>query len=327
MFCKHQVVGSIPSAGFYFFMKSVYLLFGEERFLVRQELAGIISKYPGAETENLSDIAPGQLLEVLFTPSLFSPQKIFIVHDFDFSADGAERLAALADIPPGTVVVFVDPQFDRRTKVFKGIEPLVDAIECKKLSEWDEDRVVAWIIKTANDLKKTISRDNARLLLDYIGFDLGTLYSEIEKLTVYLDKKKEIDKEDIERMVSRTGYDVYTLSGALLKKDKKTAFASLNQLFTDKEDAFETIGFIASQYRILYKIKLLQKRRMDQYQISRAAKASPYQVKRMLSAVSRFQEPELERAINSLYQTSLKLKTGSDQKIEMYLLLSELLGE
>ncbi|HTY12757.1 MAG TPA: DNA polymerase III subunit delta [Candidatus Omnitrophota bacterium] len=309
-------------------MKSIYLLYGEERFLVRQELAGITAKYPGAETESLSGPAPLELLEKLFMPSLFSPQKVFVVHDFDFSQDEDGALSQLKGLPAGTALVFVDPQFDRRTKAFKGIEDLVEVVECKKLGEWDTDRIVGWIVSRARDHHKEIGRDCAEKLIEFVGFDLGTLDSEIEKIAVYLGERKVIAEEDLERMVPRTGYDIFSLSDALLRKDKKTAFASLSKLFADKEDIFSMMGFLSNQYRTLYKTKLLLKKRMNnKFDIARAAKASPYLVGRLMAVSPAFSEAELENSLNSFHRAARRLKTGADQNIEMYLLLSELLGE
>jgi len=306
-------------------MKSINILLGDERFLIRKEIERIKHNNPQAEVETLDDISPSELAEKISLPSLFSPRKIFILHDFDFSGcDGS----IFSSMPPGVELVFVCPQhLDRRTKEFKSMEKNAEIIECRKVPEWEEEKLVAWIISQANGLGKKISRTCAELLIEFVGFDLGVLSSEIEKLSVYLKDREEIKKEDIEEIVPRTGYDAFTLSSALGEKNRKKSYEALQKLFTDREDPIALFGLISSQFRNLYKAKLLKKQNLNNFQAAKILKANPYYIGKLMAYSDNFKEDELERSLDLLCQTDLRLKSGFDPKVEFSLLLLELKGE
>ena len=307
-------------------MKSIYLLFGDERFLIRQELGRILN---GADPETLQSPSGRELAENVFTPSLFSPTRSFVVHDFDFR-EGDDNLAdSLSNLPQGITLIFISPQnLDRRTKFFKTIEKKSEIIECRKVPEWEADKLIAFAAAQALSHGKKLSRESAERLIEYVGFDLGMIANEIEKLSVYASGNGEINKDDIEKMVPRTGFDAFTVTEALRKKDARKAYEALERSFIDREDPIELLGLISSQFRNLYKVKLLMKdRAADRYQIARQLKASPYYMGKIMASAGNFSEDELMRAIDALCGTDLRLKRGYDARVELPLLFLELLGE
>jgi len=309
-------------------MKSIYIISGDERFLIRKEIERIVHNNPQAEAETLDDISPSELAEKIFLPSLFSPQKVFIIHDFDFSECDENLISALINIPPEVVLVFITPRHvDRRTKEFKTLEKTIEIIECKKIPEWEEDKLISWIIAQANAFGKTISRGCAELLIEYVGFELGLLASEIEKLSVYLLDRKEIKTEDIEKIVPRTGYDAFTLSSALGEKNRKKSYEALQKLFMDREDPVELLGLLSSQFRNLYKAKLLKWRKLNNFQAAKILKANPYYIGKLMAYSDNFKEGELERSVDALCRTDIRLKSGFNPNVELSLLLLELIGE
>jgi len=308
-------------------MKSIYLLYGEERYLIRSEIKRIQKLYPSAEIETLEDPSPQELIEKISLPALFAPQRMLILMNFSFAE--SERLSkALADLPPDLVLVFDSPSgTDRRHKSFKIIEELAEVIECRSIPEWQEDKLIEWVIDQARQENKRLSPDAAELLIEFSGRNLGLLAAEIEKLSIYLKDREEIKAEDIRTLTSRTGYDAFTLAEAIREGDSQQAFAALKQLFDDREDMVKLLGLLSSQVRNLYKTKLLKEQKLNQYQVAQALKTSPYFIGKLYKTAERFSRDELEEDLKQLYQTDLNLKSGFDPKTEMYLLLTELIGE
>ena len=295
---------------------------------MRREMDRIRQENPQAEPEILDGISAPELAEKIFIPSLFSQDKIYLIYDFDFSECDGNLVSALLNVPSGIVLVFFAPRHvDRRTKEFKALEKAIEIIECKKIPEWEEDKLISWIIAQANSLQKSISRDCAELLIEYVGRDLGLLASEIEKLSVYISDRKEIKAEEIEKLVPRTGFDAFTLTGALGGRDRKRAYEALQKLFSDKEDPIALLGLVSSQFRNLYKIKLLKKQRLNNYQAAKVLKINPYYAGRLMADSDNFREDELERSLDELSSTDIRIKSGFDAKIEFPLLLLELIGE
>lgn len=302
-------------------------MYGEERYLIRSEIQRIRELLPSAEVETLEGPSPQELIEKISLPALFAPQRILILRDFDFAE--SERLGQyLADLPPDLVLVFDSPVgVDRRQKGFKLIEQLAEVIECRSIPEWEEDKLIEWVIDQARRLDKNISRSAAELLIEFSGRNLGLLATELEKLAIYLKDREEIKEEDIRTLTSRTGYDAFTLAEALRERNAPRAFAALKQLFDDREDMVKLLGLLSSQVRNLYKTKLLKERKFNQYQIAQALKTSPYFIGKLYQTADRFGRDELEEDLDHLFETDLNLKSGFDPKTEMYLLLTELIGE
>jgi len=308
-------------------MNNLYLLFGEERFLIKRKLAEILNQHPGAEIVTLEEPKTAELIEKITTPSLFNPQRVFMVSNYPLFSGEEEIMTLLTNLPAGVILIFDSPpDLDRRKKIFKIIEEKGEVVECRSIPEWQEEELIAGVAALAGELGKTINRSGAELLIEFTGRNLGLLHSELEKLAVYIKDRQEIKEEDIRLLSPRIGVDAYSLSGALLRRDQKGALASLRHLLNDREDPVGLLGLLAVEFRTLYKTKLLKKRGLNQYQISQQIKSSPYFISKILGAVDRFGEEELESDLKLLYQTDLRLKSGFDSRVELELLVTELSG-
>jgi len=287
----------------------------------------ILSRHPGADLVNLEEPETEELIEKIATPSLFNPQRVLVVADYSFSSGEEKLVPLLGNLPPGVILIFdslIPP--DRRRKIFKTIEEKGELIECRSIPEWQEEELIDWVVALAGEFNKIIGRPCVELLIEFTGRNLGLLYSELEKLAVYVKDRKEIKEEEVRLLSPRIGVDAYSLSGALREKDRKSALSSLRHLLNDREDPVGLLGLLAVEFRTLYKTKLLKKQGFNQYQIAQQLKSSPYFISKILKSVDRFGEGELEEDLKLLYQADLRVKSGFDSRTELELLVTELSG-
>ena len=308
-------------------MKPLYLIFGEERFLVRREIERLKQEFGPAEIEILEGISPETLAEKITLPLLFAPKKILWLKDFKLQESGSLKFA-LKNIPANLLVIIDSPpRLDRRTNAFKMISSYAEVIEFKGLPEWEEDTVLEFIQAEAKRLGKKLSSECAELILDSVGRSLGLVASELEKLAVFLGDRQEITEEDVRTLISRSGYDSFTLSDAIGERNNKRALEALKKVIEDKEELVKVLGLISSQLRAIYKAKLLMQRGLDRRGVVNALRAGMFLGNKAYDRAGRFSFDELENGVSALFNADLRMKSGFDQGNEMYLLLAELMSE
>lgn len=134
----------------------------------------------------------------------------------------------------------------------------------------------------------------------------------------------EITKEIIDRMVEkRLETQVFTLSTAMLGKDKRKAFQILNSLFEQRAEPVAVLAALASAYTELYMYKAAINSNVSFNQV---AADNKYASTRLYFARTKYDQAKsteikaLRKAVNIIYDTDTKLKSV---KIDGRILLEE----
>ncbi|OGC08604.1 DNA polymerase III subunit delta [candidate division WOR-1 bacterium RIFOXYD2_FULL_36_8] len=305
----------------------IYLIYGDEQFLVQEEYKSILDKNPDASVEKPQDVSDKQLVELIFMHSLFSPKRIIVLDGFDFENATDLLATSFSNIPEGVIVVIKNPvALDKRSKIYKIINAHGKTYEFKNIPEWEEEKVVDFVKRTFLRSGKSISNDDAYFLVEGVGRNLSLLNSEIDKISTYVGEKELIEKSDIETLMIRSGLDLFTLLNSMFEKNALIAFRAIKSLLKEKENPLSILAFLASQYRLLLKVKLLSSLGRDPSQIARELKSSPYYIKRLCDRSRIFNVNLLKEALLMMYDADLKMKSGYDSEIELSLLISNLVG-
>lgn len=119
------------------------------------------------------------------------------------------------------IVGYKNKSYDKRTRLYKLLNQHAEIFTSAKIKE---DKILEWIINYAQSLGFDISTKSALLLQEHIGFDLGRIVSEIEKLSINIKDKKNIDEEDVEKYVGISkDYNVFELQAAIAQKNLSAA--------------------------------------------------------------------------------------------------------
>ncbi len=145
------------------------------------------------------------------------------------------------------------------------------------------------------------------LLLNRIKDD-STIEKEITKLSLY---GQHLDYQSVDQLVSRPLEDnVFDLSNALLKKEKKKAM----QLYTDlkkiKTEPIQLIALLAKQFRFLLQVKILKNERYSNEQIANELNAHPYRIKVALENCRQFTFKEIKDKLVKLADLDSSIKKG-----------------
>lgn len=190
-------------------------------------------------------------IERIITPSLFQSMRIFVISDVDLlSEEDLDLLSGLPayDLTDGCVIME-----SGKTRGKKGR----DSSLSKKYSAWlrtfeaaaekDPARVCVmefprppdykmaeWVIGTAARLlHRRMTQQDAEYCVDLIGTDTALLYSELQKIDLYLPAGAAIDRTVIERVAKGArSMTQYELAASLGKKQFDRTLEIIDSFFT-----------------------------------------------------------------------------------------------
>ena len=167
------------------------------------------------------------------------------------------------------------------------------------------------------------------MLVEKCRDDITRIDSECEKLLTYKIDNDDITEDDINLLVIEKLGDssevLFSLVSYILQKDKKNAFQVLEKIEKYGLDVNSIIGLLASQLKLILQIKILKEEGLRNVEIQDKLNVkSIYQIKK-LSEYTYYSYKELDRAIISLANLDLKIKSGKiDIKYAINLFMIEL---
>jgi DNA polymerase-3 subunit delta len=191
---------------------SIYLIFGEDTYLVEQGLHRVLSRIRHQVTEDLAvetidckEMGLAGVFEEMASPSLFSNNKAMVLKNLRLAGESklvSELGQFLASgLPPGQFLILVPDKVDKRLKTVKAIAKQGEVLEFGRLSD---EGLREWILERFKGEGKTASQSVAETLIDLKGNDLRTLDSEIEKAVTYVGTSKRVTQKDVEALVGRS---------------------------------------------------------------------------------------------------------------------------
>ncbi len=165
--------------------KHVYLLYGEEQYLIRQYRDRLKQAIAGDDTMNLgifsgSDISQKEIVDLAETLPFFAERRLILIEDSGLFKKGAEELADyMASVPEMTYFVFVEKEVDRKTKMYKEVKKAGSVVE---FARQKDDILLRWINGRLKKNGKQITRDAYALFIQKTGNDMENIDRELEAL-------------------------------------------------------------------------------------------------------------------------------------------------
>lgn len=311
--------------------KAIYLFYGEEDFLIDEKINALKGRIDNPalnfEIIEFDDSAPEKLINALQTQPLLLGDKLLLVRRFKVSAENQEGyIQSIRNISPSVNVIFQAAAIDQRSKFFRFIKETGEAVEFKPFAPWESDQLMLWIQARASQEGKKISDGAAKLLIEICGMNLRILATDLEKIATFTGERNEILESDILALASSGQKNVFDLQAALREKDLRKTLEVFQNLLRNKADFFQLLGSLASQYRLLLQIKSLGGGVRDPRRVAEIVKGHPFYVRKCLEKIDNFSILELQKAMENILDTSLKMKTGQSQTVIFELLLASLCG-
>ncbi len=205
--------------------KPIYWLEGDEPFFIDQVIHFAESNLLSPEEASFNlhifygkDADWTAVINTCKSYPMFGDKQVVILKEAQLLRD-IDKLESYVDKPLTStifIVAYKDKKLDGRSKMAKAIKKHgyfnSEKIKDYQLEEWAQGMIKMHGL--------TINRDALKLLTVHIGNDLSRIVNEVEKLSLNLNKRKNITENDIENYVGISKeYNVFELQNALSVKD------------------------------------------------------------------------------------------------------------
>lgn len=295
--------------------KPVYLLYGEETYLINQ-YKNKLRKALGSEDDQMNnhifqgkDTSAGEIIDLAETLPFLAERRVILLEDTGWFKSGGEQIAEyLGNQNESTVFVFVEAEMDKRSKLFKAVSNHGVVVEFAKQ---DEATLRRWIKTLITKEQKNASDMTIQLLISKTGTDMENIYSEVQKLICYCLDKDVIEEADVEAVcITRIANHVFDMVDAIAVKNQKRVMDLYYDLMALKEPPMRILFLIARQCNMLMQVKEMMKNGTPQKNMASTLGVPPFAVKKYVSQAEKFSSAQLKRAIARCVQTEEDVKTG-----------------
>lgn len=306
-----------------------YLIESEDSLSLQKKKEDIIKKESFTEavinTYDLEEVTLDKALEDLDTYSFLSDKKVIIIENVetikydDFKGDCDHLFRYIENPNPNHLLIIEAQKLNNTTKIAK---------ELKKLCVYQEVELDSkkYIKEAFKDYK--IASSTIQYLEEYCLGDFSKIVYECEKLKEYKWEEKNITKKDIDEIVVQKLGDskdlTFAFSRSLAMRDKEEALKKYRELLSYNIEPISIIGLLASQIRIIYQVKLLEKQHMTDKEIAKVLEEkSDYRITKTRELTRFYKEEDLLFAMQELANMDYRMKTedvDGNHLIEMFIL-------
>lgn len=294
--------------------KKIYLLYGDEPFLVGSYKKKLREAITGGDTMNFNyfegknpDVK--EIISLADTMPFFADRRLILVDGSGFFKSAQEELAAyLPQMPDTTCLVFAESEVDKRNRLYKRVKELGYAAE---LNKQDTAQLMRWAAGILGRDGRKISRPVMEYFLERTGDDMENIRMELEKLVCYTMGWDVITKEDVDAVGTvHVTSRVFDMVAAIVAGNTKKAMDLYEDLLTLKEPPMRILFLIARQFNQLLQIKELTAAGKDKGAMASALKVPPFAVGKLTAQARAFTRDQILSWVTLCVETEEAVKTG-----------------
>ena len=187
--------------------------------------------------------------------------------------------------------------------------------------------LISWLINQAEDKGKTLSEENAQVLVDIVGENRDMLEVQLEKICIFLNDRKEIKIETIQQVSSELKqFNIFDLQNAIGVKDKSKSLSVANNLLDNGAEPTFIITMLTRYFTGLAKITELQSKNTPVQEAARIVGTHHFYYPNYIKARKIFSDEKLVEIFRSLLKADVSVKTTTtDDKTIITILIAEIL--
>ncbi len=300
--------------------KSIYLLYGDENYLMnkfKNELISVLipnkedmdtelTMFEGEKTTALSIIDTAQMI------SFTGGRRIILVSNSNLFYRGKQLDTDMLtefvnEDEEGFVIIFVEKNVDKRSKLYKAVSKVGF---CEEYASLKTDDIANFIVEQVSKNGSKISGSDAKYFALNLYNDLENVVTEVEKVCSYKINGT-VTKEDIDLLASKDlEVRVFELVDKIGQKDAKGAIEIFNNMLLVKESPLMVLTMVGRTFKTLLLCKTLLESGTSQDEIAKKTKLHPFVVKKNLATTRNFKKIELYNALFEVLEADEKIKTG-----------------
>ena len=309
-------------------LNSIYLLYGEELFLLENSLKRIKNIFgeciKGINYINIDETNYTELIQDIETPAFGYEKKLIIARNTGLlKKDGKRKNVELEKsreklieyinknidiIKESVVLVFVEENADTKKELYKVIDKngVVCNFEYQKPIQL-EKRIKA----ICNGYEVKIDDGTLRYFIECCGTNMQDLINEIRKLIEYAGKGGKILKEDIDELsIKKLESVIFDLTDSLGKKSTSKALQVLKNLVYAKEPLQKILITLYNHFKKIYFTKLALKYKKDIISSLDLKPNQTFLVNKYKQQAGYFTEYELKQILQKLRDLDYEYKNG-----------------
>jgi len=169
--------------------------------------------------------------------------------------------------------------------------------------------IPGWVAARARLHGVTLDGDAVAALASAVGGDTERIEQEVQKLGAYANRAA-VTAADVRTLVSGAiEADVFELTQAVVRKDARTAVATLERLLADGNAVQQILALLLWQFRVLLFASAMRTN-ADAERMGKAIRSSPYAIQRATAFARRVTRADVVRAYEAIYAADQVIKTG-----------------
>ena len=293
--------------------KPVYWLEGEEDYyidllmnyaehkILPQSEAGFNRSVFYGKDANWSDV-----VNACMRYPMFAEKQLVLLKEAQQMKD-LEKLENYIKNPLASTIFIIshkEKTINKTTKLGKFIKKECELFTSEKIRDY---KLVEWVTDYLKSQNFTMSSKAIQLLTEHLGSDLSRIVNELEKLTLNLGDRKNINEDDIEKFVGISKeYNAFELQAAMSKKDLVKAIQII-QYFESNPKAVPIQLVLPALYGFFSKLYII----FGMADKTEAALRplfynNPYAVKEAMATAKMYGYEGVERSLLLLHEYNLK---------------------
>jgi DNA polymerase-3 subunit delta len=241
--------------------------------------------------------------------------RIVVVRELDQADDAFwEALVSyLAEPSPSTLLVCAGSGFPKAKKGGANWSARVQKVAVApraRILKLGSDAVAPGALarQHAKTLGKDLGENDARLLVDLVGGDLGRIVQEIEKLALYVGDAPKIGTDDVHAACSLLAEAVvWDLTAGIASKNPKRALAALHRMLEDGEPEHKLMALVVWQLREVLQIGELIGQGRNDWDIAQALRSRADRVREVRASLS--SEPDAARMMERVARANQEMNS------------------
>lgn len=309
----------------------IYFYWGDDDFAMDKAVAALRDRvldpdWASFNYEKISPDTPDAIIQGLnqsMTPPFGSGSRLVWLVDTTIchhcSADIlAELERTLTAIPESTVLLLTTgSKPDGRLKSTKLLQKYAQVQEFSRIPPWQQDQLEKAVVKVAQEMGVKLTDASVGILTESVGNETRLLYSEIEKLQLYVGtgKNRLLSDEIVSTLVTSNAANSLKLANAILHGDTSRALTLISDLIDRNEPALKIVATLTGQFRTWLWVKvMISAGERDEKAIAQAAEiGNPKRIYFLRQEVKAITQGQLQKTLSILLDLEVSLKRGAEE--------------
>ena len=296
-------------------LKQIYLLYGEEAYLVRQYRDRLLeAMLGGGDPMNVNryegkGVSVPEIIDMAETLPFFADRRVILLENTELFKTGGEKLSEYLKAPAeSSSFILVEREVDKRNSLYKTVKKYGYAAEFGRQDAKTLERWVLGILKKEN---KQITLPTLQLFLEGCGDDMENIRRELEKLLCYTLEKDVITEEDVEEIcVPRIQNHIFDMITAIANGNCDQALKLYYELLALREPPMRILALIGRQFHMLLQVKELAGKGYPQAVIAEKTGLHGFVAGKYVRQAAGFKMPFLKQALEDCVNTDHDIKSG-----------------